>query len=66
MAASTSGEDMDAIFQPRPHGAIAVDPLATSPYEFPEDVNYLLSELRRSNVKRGGRQLIVLALETAH
>ena len=27
MAASTSYEDMDAMFQPRPHGAIAVDPL---------------------------------------
>src|SRR5262249_25117859 len=28
MAASTSGEDMDAIFRPGPHGAIAVDPLS--------------------------------------
>src|SRR6516162_6519136 len=27
MAAPTSKEDMDAIFQPRPYGAIAVDPL---------------------------------------
>ena len=27
MAASTSDEDKDAMFQPRPHGAIAVDPL---------------------------------------
>ena len=27
IAASTSEEDMDAMFQPRPHGAIAVDPL---------------------------------------
>ena len=27
MAASTSKEDMDAIFQPRPYGVIAVDPL---------------------------------------
>ena len=27
MAASTSEEDMDAMFQPRPHGVIAVDPL---------------------------------------
>jgi len=53
---------MDAIFQPRPHGAIAVDPLATSPYEFSEDVNYLLSEPRRSKVKRGGRQPIVRTL----
>src|SRR5262245_3151819 len=26
MTASTSNEDMDAIFQPRPHGAIAVSP----------------------------------------
>ena len=26
MAASTSNEDMDAMFQPRPHGAIAVGP----------------------------------------
>ena len=25
---------MDAMFQPRPHGAIAVDPLTTSPYDF--------------------------------
>jgi hypothetical protein len=42
MAASTSGEDVDAMFQPRPHGAIAVDPLPTSPYDFPGDVNCLL------------------------
>src|SRR5262249_57067012 len=27
MAASTSKEDLDAIFQPRPYGVIAVDPL---------------------------------------
>lgn len=30
------------MFQPRPHGAIAVDPLPTSPYDFPGDVNCLL------------------------
>ena len=42
MAASTSGEDVDAMFQPRPHGAIAVDPLPTSPYDFLGDVNCLL------------------------
>ena len=41
MAASTSGEDMDAMFQPRPHGAIAVDPLTISPYDFPSHVNRL-------------------------
>src|SRR5215475_8588900 len=29
MAASTSKEDMDAIFQPRPYGVIAVDPLTS-------------------------------------
>jgi hypothetical protein len=33
---------VDAMFQPRPHGAIAVDPLPTSPYDFPGDVNRLL------------------------
>jgi len=27
MAASTSDEDMDAMFQPRPHGAIAASPV---------------------------------------
>jgi len=27
MAASTSGEDVDAMFQPRPHGAIAINPV---------------------------------------
>ena len=42
MAASTSEEDMDAIFQPRPHGAIAIDPLTTSPSDFAKDVNCLL------------------------
>src|SRR5215510_10932328 len=35
MAASTSKEDMDAMFQPRPYGAIAVDPL-TSVHITPE------------------------------
>jgi len=29
MAASTSIEGMDAMFQPRPHGVIAVDPLSS-------------------------------------
>src|SRR5215470_18081837 len=45
MAASTSGEDMDAMFQPRPHGAIAIDPLPTTPYDFPGDVNGLATQL---------------------
>jgi hypothetical protein len=49
---------MDAMFQPKPHGAIAVDPLTTSPHEFSEDVNYLLSESGRCKVNRGGGQRI--------
>jgi len=32
---------MDAMFQPRPHGAIAVDPLTISPYDFQSRVNRL-------------------------
>jgi len=36
---------MDAIFQPRPHGAIAVDPLMTTPYELPGVVNHLTTQL---------------------
>jgi len=36
---------MDAMFQPKPHGAIAVDPLPASPYDFPEDVNCLATQL---------------------
>src|SRR5262245_6536117 len=33
MAASTSEEDKDAMFQPRPHGAIAADPLCANPQQ---------------------------------
>jgi hypothetical protein len=47
---------MDAMFQPRPHGAIAVDPLTTSPYDFPGDVNCLLWALPRCKVARGAKQ----------
>ena len=32
MSVSTSIEDMDAIFQPRPHGAIAVGSLSANPH----------------------------------
>ena len=39
MAASTSDEDMDAMFQPRPHGAIAVDPLGANPHQLGGNVN---------------------------
>ena len=39
MAASTSNEDMDAMFQPRPHGAIAVGPLRANPQQHGGKVN---------------------------
>ena len=39
MMASTSNEDMDAMFQPRPHGAIAVGPLSANPHQHGGKVN---------------------------
>ena len=39
MSASTSNEDMDAMFQPRPHGAIAVGPLSANPHQHGGKVN---------------------------
>src|SRR5262245_17038913 len=48
MAASTSNEDMDAMFQPRPHGAIAVGPLGTIPHQHGGKVNSLLGTRRAS------------------
>src|SRR6476660_642305 len=40
MVASTSEEDMDAMFQPRPHGAIAIGPLNTNPQQPRGNVNH--------------------------
>jgi len=36
-------EDMDAMFQPRPHGVIADDPLPTNPHHYRRNVNSLLA-----------------------
>ena len=36
-------EDMDAIFQPRPHGVIAVDPLPANPHHERRNVNFLFA-----------------------
>src|SRR5215467_12758331 len=41
MVASTSEEDMDAMFRPRPHGVIAVDPLLSNAHQRDSKVNPL-------------------------
>ena len=47
---------MDAMFQPRPHGAIAVDPLTISPYDFPSHVNRLFRGRYRATCKLARRK----------